>query len=164
MVSLLGYNVLYQDVDMVWYRHPLSFFLNDAGAADVTFQYDHNTEARFAPFAANTGFYFVRANARTQHLLSSFVMQTDLILSTESHTAALTALLQMHSMRYGLTVRVLTKETNLFPSGYHWNEEPDYMRSLWNREETPFLFHMSRTINKAVSDAWLSHGHDGRGL
>ena len=150
LVSMLGYNMLYQDVDMVWFHHPLDYLQHET-SADMVFQYDHNTELRFAPFAANTGFYYVRANPRTQYFLGALVSQMDLVASTASHTAALTALLQTHNTHYGLTVRVLEKETKLFPSGYHWNEEPGYMKEMWGSHVDPYLFHMSRTENKKVS-------------
>lgn len=148
LVSQLGYDVLYQDVDIIWYRNPTEYLHGLDG--DMIFQYDHNTEARFAPFAVNTGFYYVRSNDRTRHLLTSLVTHTDLVWATESHTAALTALMNDHVTRYGLAVRVLDKETDLFPSGYQWNEKPEYLRDVWSDKARPFLFHMSRTINKDV--------------
>lgn len=151
LVSFLGYDVLYQDVDIVWFRNPLNYMREAGATSDIVFQYDHNTESRFAPFFGNTGLFFVRSNSRTRYMLTSLVMQSDLIWSTESHTAAMTAILNEHVTRYGLSVHLLNKETELFPSGYHWNEEPNYMDKLWTGQVHPYLFHMSRTVNSEVS-------------
>jgi hypothetical protein len=41
MISMLGYDVLFQDVDVIWYRHPLEYFHspdNIAGDFDMYFQ------------------------------------------------------------------------------------------------------------------------------
>lgn len=50
LVSRLGYNFLFQDVDLVWFRHPLDYFneLNDDW--DVYFQDDGGHSLRYAPY------------------------------------------------------------------------------------------------------------------
>ena len=43
LVSMLGYDLLFQDVDIVWYKHPLEYFNDPALPAhdyDVFFQDD----------------------------------------------------------------------------------------------------------------------------
>jgi hypothetical protein len=61
LINTLGYDLLFQDVDVVWYKNPLSFFESpEAGDFDIYFQDDGAHTARYAPYSPNTGFYFVR--------------------------------------------------------------------------------------------------------
>ena len=69
MVALLGYDILFQDVDIVWYKNPLDYFHNQTSQIsnfDVYFQDDGAHSLRYAPFSANSGFYYVRNNDRTR--------------------------------------------------------------------------------------------------
>jgi hypothetical protein len=51
-----GYNVLFQDVDIVWHQNPLQYFeSNGVDGWDMMFQDDGNRQDRYAPFCANTG-------------------------------------------------------------------------------------------------------------
>lgn len=40
MITWLGYNVLFQDVDVIWYKDPLTYFFDElrSGNFDVYFQ------------------------------------------------------------------------------------------------------------------------------
>lgn len=62
-VLRLGYDCIFQDADVVWFRDPVPWLL--AGAAehggreyDAFFQNDGARSQRYAPFSANTGFSF----------------------------------------------------------------------------------------------------------
>jgi hypothetical protein len=60
LMSVLGYDILFQDVDVVWYKNPLSFFESpQSGDFDIYFQDDGAHSARYAPYSPNTGLYFV---------------------------------------------------------------------------------------------------------
>ena len=68
LVSMLGFDFLFQDVDIVWYKNPLDYFHDTTLPAynyDVFFQDDGGHSIRYAPYSANSGFYFVRYNKRT---------------------------------------------------------------------------------------------------
>jgi hypothetical protein len=100
LVSLLGYDVLFQDVDVIWMQDPLPVFHNTTSAYydfDIFFQDDGNHALFYAPYSANTGFYFVRHNDKTQYFFNSLLMAGDLILSTHSHQIALISLLSEHA-------------------------------------------------------------------
>lgn len=150
LISMLGYNLLFQDVDLVWYRHPLEFFENgSAGDFDVYFQDDGAHSQRYAPYSANSGFYYVRHNDRTQFFLTALLHSGDLVIRTDSHQQALIALLAEHASLYGLKVKVLSKNTDEFPGGYHFHQKSGkYMHSLFKGEIQPYIFHMSWTLNK----------------
>ena len=56
LVITCGYNVLFQDVDLVWYRDPLPFLESEELAQwDMMFQDDGARSQRYAPFSPNTG-------------------------------------------------------------------------------------------------------------
>ena len=50
LVSMLGYSFLFQDVDLVWFKHPLDFFKNTKDDFDVYFQDDGGHSLRYAPY------------------------------------------------------------------------------------------------------------------
>jgi hypothetical protein len=118
LINSMGYDLLFQDIDLVWYKNPLDYFKTIAPQDfDMYFQHDgeHHPE-RFAPLAANTGFYYVRHNERTEHFFSVFVRMGDLVIFDKSHQAALSTLANEHMSLRGLRVKVLAKDMDLFPS------------------------------------------------
>ena len=149
MVNALQYNVLFQDVDIVWYKNPVEFFETQLSNFDMLFQDDGGHTVRYAPYSANSGFYYVRYNARTEYFFSSLLLAGDLILKTDSHQQALIALLSEHVSLYGLTVKVFSRDEDEFPGGYQYHQKSGkFMRKLFAGEVNPFLFHMSWTLNK----------------
>jgi hypothetical protein len=118
LINSMGYDLLFQDIDLVWYKNPLDYFKSVAPKNfDMYFQHDGNHHPeRFAPLAANTGFYYVRHNERTEHFFSVFVRMGDLVIFDKSHQAALTTLVNEHMSLRGLRVKVLAKDMDLFPS------------------------------------------------
>jgi hypothetical protein len=152
LVSMLGYDFLFQDVDIVWFKNPLAYFQDESKPAhqfDIFFQDDGAHSIRFAPYSANSGFYYVRHNDRTRHFLTSLFMAGDLVLKTGSHQQALIALLAEHVSLYGLTAKVLSRDEPEFPAGYHYHQKSGtYMRQFFAGEVQPIIFHMSWTNNK----------------
>jgi hypothetical protein len=152
MVSILGYDVLFQDVDVVWYQDPLPWFHNTTSSHsnfDIYFQDDGNHALFYAPYSANTGFYYVRHNDKTQYFFNSLLLAGDLILSTHSHQITLIALLNEHASMYGLKVKILERNTLEFPGGYSFHNKKDFMKDLIQGHIQPYIFHMSWTLNKA---------------
>lgn len=151
MVSMLGYDLLFQDVDMVWFKDPLPYFHDENSPShgfDVYFQDDGSRGLFYAPYSANTGFYYVRANDRTRNFFNSLLMAGDLIISAKSHQIALVSLLSEHASMYGMKVKVLSRDTNEFPGGHAFHYRKDFMRQIFSGKETPYIFHMSWTLNK----------------
>ena len=76
-------------------------------------------------------------------------MAGDLILKTDSHQQALVAVLSEHASLYGLRVKVLSRDEDDFPGGYHFHQKSgNYMRAFFAKEKHPYIFHMSWTTNK----------------
>jgi hypothetical protein len=56
----LGYNILFQDVDVVWMKDPLRYFLQPSHLHfDARFMYDGQNELH-APLHVNTGFFWMK--------------------------------------------------------------------------------------------------------
>ena len=107
------------------------------------FQDDGSRTLHFAPYSANTGFYFVRNNERTKYFFNSLLMAGDLVISTFSHQTALVALLSEHSSMYGLKVKVWSRDKEEFPGGVHYHQRPTFMKQMINGTVHPYIFHMS---------------------
>lgn len=178
VVNALKYHVLFQDVDIVWYKNPITFFEKfviekdksistvtnhkdnnndedddeerDYSQFDMLFQDDGGHTTRYAPYSANSGFYFVKYNARTEYFFSSLLLSGDLILKTDSHQQALIALLNDHASLYGLKIKVFSRDEYDFPGGYQYHQASGaYMKKLLIQKSiSPYLFHMSWTLNK----------------
>lgn len=151
LINRLGYDVLFQDVDVVWYKNPLTFFhdkKNPLYAFDMLFQDDGARSLRYAPYSANTGFYYVRNNDKTKFLFRSLLYLGDMVLSMTSHQQALAALLDEHSSLTGLRVKTLSGVD--FPGGYHYHRKKEipFLKEIVTGEHVPFLMHMSWTTNK----------------
>jgi len=149
LVLMQGYDVLFQDVDIVWYKNPLDFFHDKSSPLqrfDVLLQDDGARTVRYAPFSGNSGFYYVRSNHKTRHLFNTLLFSAALILKTGSHQQVLGALLAEHSALFGLHVKTLDGAS--FPGGYHYHRDKGLMRDIAKGTKTPWLFHMSWTTNK----------------
>jgi hypothetical protein len=152
LVILLGYDVLFQDVDLVWRRNPLEFFYSSkADDYDMFFQDDGARSTRYAPFSPNSGFYFVKNNPRTVFFFNTFVRMGDLIIQTRSHQEVMTAIMSEQASWKGLRVKVFgrdTKEGMLFPGGFHFHRNSEFMKRMIEGSEDPYIFHMSWTLSK----------------
>merc|ERR1712194_684847 len=152
LINHLGYDVLFQDVDLVWYKNPISFFhdrKNPLYEFDMFFQDDGARSLRYAPYSANTGFYYVRNNDKTKFLFRNLLFMGDMVLSMTSHQQALAALLDEHSSLTGLRVKTMSGVD--FPGGYHYHrkKEISFLKDIVQGKHVPFLMHMSWTTNKS---------------
>jgi len=152
LISLLGYDLLFQDVDILWYQHPLKDYFAKPGhwskKYDVIFQHDGARSLRYTPYSANSGFYFVRNNRRTRSFVDTLLTSSATIFQDKSHQQALITILSEHVSLYGLTVKVVNRDEDDLPGGFNWNKKKEYMKQVFNGEMVPVIFHMSWTLNK----------------
>lgn len=113
----------------------------------MLFQDDGARSQRYAPYSSNSGFYFVRHNARTRYLFTSLMYHSDMIIQSGSHQQALIGLLTEHASLYGLRVKVL--DDLEFPCGFHYHRRKDFMKNVAQGKTVPWVFHMSWTRNKS---------------
>ena len=149
LVNELGFDLLFMDVDIVWYRNPLGYFMDKSlPEFDVYFQDDGSRQERYAPYSANSGFYFARANDRTKHLFRHLLYSGDLLNAWRSHQQVLIALLSEYNSLLGLKVKVFAKERDEFPGGWNFHRRPEEMKKIMLGESNNHIFHMSWTENK----------------
>jgi len=147
LINHIEYDVLFQDVDIVWYKDPLTYFQDKNGpyySFDILFQDDGNEIQ--VPYRANTGFYFVRYNPLTRYLVTSFLYQSDLILRTYNDQLVMNMLLPEHSSLFGLKVKTIMDED--FPGGGNFHVDHEFMMEMVKGKKDPYIFHMSWTVGK----------------
>ena len=85
-----------------------------------------------------------------RYLFTSLLYSQDIIRRTESHQQALIALLNEHSSLFGLKVKVLNRDEEDFPGGWHYHRSgmSSMMRDMVGGKASPYIFHMSWTNNK----------------
>jgi hypothetical protein len=122
MINELGYDVLFSDTDVVPLKPNILEYFYDRWKKekfDMYFQYDKNPRHEQAPFSANSGFYFVKRNARTNYFFTMLVRLEDLILRVKSHQQVMMHLVSQFQSSDGLRVKVLGGEGedhDAFPS------------------------------------------------
>lgn len=177
LVLHCGYNVLFQDVDVVWYQNPLSYLEGpELNEWDMMFQDDGARSNRYAPYSPNTGmyisrfavnfpcstiypshtnfsisllgFYYVRYNEKTLYFFNMLLRHGDYIAKVKSHQAGLVAVMNEHVMWKGLRVKTFPRGPDTkFPGGAEYHRYKDAMKG-WITGSKPVIFHMSWTTNK----------------
>ena len=62
----LGFDLLMQDIDLVWFRDPVPPLRAEAKEQDVDFQFMRDVNPLYAPLLYNSGFVYVRSNERSR--------------------------------------------------------------------------------------------------
>eukprot|EP01041_Mallomonas_annulata_P007550 gene7550-15469_t len=141
VTSTAGFDVLFQDADVVWMRDPLPYL--KTLPQDIMFMDDGARSPRFTPFGFNSGFYFMRYNEKTVYLQERMIQAIGEITYTHSHQATLTRYVSESMYLFGLEVIVL--EQRLFPSGYMYHKHKDFILDIVEHRASPYVFHMCWT-------------------
>lgn len=143
---MAGYEVLFQDVDLVWLLDPMRFFETQTHY-DLFFMDDGARTPRYTPFFVNSGFYFVKHNARTVYLFESLMKAAAAeIGQTHSHQSVL--IRHIAEAAHLFSVRVFVLDMDQFPSGQAYHENKPFVRQVQARGLRPFVFHMCWTDNR----------------
>ena len=147
IATMAGYNVLFQDADLVWFQDPIPYMQQVySDETDIIFMDDGGRTPRFTPLYVNSGFYYMKHNERTKYLMEKMLKSVSEISTTHSHQATLIRhLVESHEI-VGLEVKMVQKE--LFPSGYMYHHEKKYIENLKNYQVHPYVFHMCWTDNR----------------
>lgn len=140
-----GFNVLFQDVDLVWLKNPFKYLvgLNQ----DIVFMDDGQISPRYTPYYVNSGFYFVNHNARTMYLFEKMIKcGASEIGRSHSHQQVLIRHIAESHHLFGLQVFVLNRE--LFPSGQTYHENKKLVKKIQDKTYRPYVFHMCWTDNR----------------
>lgn len=93
-----GYNVLFQDADLVWLRDPIPSL--SATVDDIAFMDDGARTTRFTPFFANSGFYYQTHSSKTVYLMEKMLKSAVEISATHSHQVGGGMAFYMHSISH----------------------------------------------------------------
>ncbi|KAG7337290.1 nucleotide-diphospho-sugar transferase [Nitzschia inconspicua] len=108
LILYSNYNVLFQDVDVLWFKNPLEFLQSpELEEWDMIFQDDGSRQTRFRPYSANSGFYFVRNNDITRFFFSTLLRMGDVMTSDHSHQSALVSFLNEFASWKGLRAKCI---------------------------------------------------------
>lgn len=140
-----GYEVLFQDVDLVWLRNPFTYLTGLPG--DMVFMDDGARTPRYTPFFVNSGFYYVKQNPRTVYMFESFLKAAPgAIGQTHSHQSVLIKHIAEAHHLFNLAIDVL--DNTLFPSGQAYHENKPLIKKIVARKFRPYVFHMCWTDNR----------------
>jgi hypothetical protein len=154
LIMTLGYDVLFMDVDVIWYKNPLEYYRTVLMEKqyDLVFQDDGARTMRYAPYSPNSGFYFVRNHPKTMFLFGELLKMGDTIARYHSHQHALSQLVNEHVGWTGIRVKVHKQGFgNPFPGGFEFNTKPDFMKDFLMTKESkqdPYIWHMCWTEGK----------------
>jgi len=135
----LGYNVLYQDVDMIWWRDPLEILWHPRRRhLDAQFMYD-GPSWDYHPLHVNTGFFLLRNGEQARTLWRQVCQRFDEIVWHRSQQKIVNPLLVIRYFR-GLKLDVLPEEH--FANGHLFSE-----KSVEKLPPDPCVIHCSWTTD-----------------
>jgi hypothetical protein len=134
-----GYDVLFQDVDLVWIKDPARLLQHRSRRfPDAQFMYD-GPNIRYAPVHANSGFFILRNTGPGRRFWSLVFDNFDKILYYRSQQVVVNIVLNNQVFR-GLQLDILSEE--LFANGhlFTWND-------MSRLPPDPWVIHASWTTN-----------------
>ena len=137
----LGYDVLFQDVDIVWKKDPSPLLLRaDRKSLDAQFMYD-GPNIYYAPLHVNSGFFYLRNTPKSREFWTTVYQNFDKILFLRSQQRVVNIILVGRFFR-GLQLDVLAEKD--FANGHLFSIE-----NTDGLPEDPYVIHISWTSNLA---------------
>ena len=137
----LGYDVIMQDIDMIWYKNPLPYLMNPIYQnIDIQMSVDGTMGLR-GP--GNSGFFIVRSNCKMKMFMNTMVSLIGLIMTGRSDQMLWNTLLQEKQFRM---INFETLTTKKFISGFQIN-----LARKTTRNQLPsnhFIVHASWTTDQ----------------
>lgn len=130
-----GLNLLFQDVDLVWFKDPLPLLLQHPEHAQFMFDGEN---PRHRPHHANTGFMYLRNTLTTRNFWEIIYKRTEQVFAYRSQQEPLNKVLGLIDRR-GFKIRILDEEG--FANGHLFNIECGKR----NLPVAPYVIHCSWT-------------------
>jgi hypothetical protein len=168
----LQMNVLFQDIDIVWFKSPFPYFhefIQRAQAVhDPTGQRQvvpdaflsddgQRSTVRYSPFYANSGFYYFIANEKTLNVAWNIMLTFDVMQSSGSHQNVFT-----QRLLEGLDIAKLHTQSmhqDNFTNGASYHHRPGFMAQIREHKVLPYMFHMCWTANKTQKLDFFRNTH-----
>lgn len=157
LVLSLGYNILYHDLDIVWFKDPLRDFFSQewTNEYDIIFQDDGGRIAYYSPYFGNAGCFFARYNKMTLNLFDALLLSAEVIFSTSNEQTVLVNVLSDHVSLYGLRAKVINRNTWELPAGWNFHDSSNYqymkehfLLNKGSNKSQAILYHMNWTKDK----------------
>jgi len=138
-VLLLGYDVLFQDADVIWKKDPADYFWHPSQQGlDAQFMYD-GPNRFYEPLHANSGFFFLRNTTESKTFWNIVFKNYDKILHYRSQQKVVNIVLLSRFFR-GLKLNILPEED--FANGHLFLEDKPL-----KLPPDPYVIHCSWTKN-----------------
>ncbi len=135
----LDYRVLFQDVDVVWMKDPLPFFLDPSRQRfDARFMYDGPNKMH-TPLHVNTGFFWLTPTLKSIRFWSSVLTHYGQILASGSQQMVVNQLIVGHLFK-GLKLNILPEKD--FANGHLFS-----ITNMAKLPPDPYVIHCSWTSN-----------------
>ena len=129
-----GFHVLFQDADLVWLKNPIPYL--ESHNADVAFMDDGARTPRYTPFFVNSGFYYLKYNAKSlyfqEQMLKSGPSEIGYVPEAPPSPAFLPAFFVSVYFFSFLLSHLLKELTSIHPS-----LPPPYLANVQNHTFTP---------------------------
>ncbi len=137
----LGYHTLFQDVDVVWLKDPLPYFLDPSRQHfDALFMYDGPNKIH-SPLHVNTGFFWLNSTLGSIRFWNEVFLHYPLILNSGSQQMVLNQIIIGHLFD-GLKLNILLEKH--FANGHLFS-----IKSTSKLPQSPYVIHCSWTSNLA---------------
>ena len=172
LVLQAGINILFQDVDLVWFRDPFPYFkafqanqTRDTAAGipvrgrpvEAFFSDDGQRSKRYSPFFFNSGFYYLKATPRSVYFTWSIMTAFDAVQVTGSHQNVFTLRL-VEGLGLGAQYTQMLPLYE-FPNGILYHHNKKYMKQLYSQQVDPYHFHMCWTQGKPQKLEYMRTAH-----
>jgi hypothetical protein len=135
----LGYDVFFQDVDLVWKKDPTEYlFRQDRRCLDAQFMYD-GPNPFYQPLHANTGFFLLRNTTATMKFWNLVCANFDKVFYLQSQQRVVNAVLTSRYFR-DLSVDILPPDD--FANGHLF-----HLEKMDGLPPDPYVVHCSWTSN-----------------
>ena len=141
----LGVTVLFQDVDLIWFKNPLEYFVKSRQNHDIQIMYD-GPNGLYKPLFANSGFIYVNPSEVNLALFETALRNSASILATGSHQFPLNRILNCFVEHNLLKLNILPQ--NLFLNGHLFSLSSGLSSDAKNWKEDGIVFHYSWTGTK----------------
>ena len=143
---ILGANVLFQDVDLVWFKDPFPYLREHCAANDIAIMFDGNNP-HHGPIYANTGFIHVACTSASRALFETAARNTASIFQCRSHQRPFNHILAFFALHNVLGLSVLP-ETR-FLNGHLFNLERGVSARAGDWKRDGYVMHYSWTADRA---------------
>lgn len=102
----LGYDILLQDMDLVWFADPVPALASRALIENLDFQFMRDENGAFQPLYYNSGFFFARSNELTRYTWQTIFSSYDAVVFYRSDQTVLNQVVSCFKERGLRTARL----------------------------------------------------------